>query len=100
MIKAFENDFADFINLLNKHNVNYMVIGGYAVQLHGEPRFTFDLDIWIKPELINAENMVKVVEEFGFGFLGFTIDDYLKENIVTQIGNPPLRIDICQALKV
>ena len=50
-----ENDFRDFIELLNKYSVAYMVVGGYAVMAHGQPRFTEDFDIWIRPSVNNAD---------------------------------------------
>jgi predicted nucleotidyltransferase len=87
-------DFEDFVKLLNLYKVEYMVVGGYALAFHGKPRHTGDLDIWINISVENAEKMLKVVKDFGLGSLGFTQDDFLKEGFITQIGYPPLRIDI------
>ncbi|HWR32888.1 MAG TPA: hypothetical protein VN451_05160 [Chitinophagaceae bacterium] len=89
-----EPDFRDFVDLLNKHEVEYMVVGGYALAFHGEPRFTGDLDIWIDCTETNAEKMVTVMQNFGAASLGFTKADFLDEGIIKQIGQPPLRIDI------
>lgn len=94
----FEPDFIDFIELLNKHTVKYMVIGAHALAFHGRPRHTGDLDIWIKPNDENATKMVAVLNEFGFGSLGLSAPDFLKENYVTQLGYPPLRIDILNTI--
>jgi hypothetical protein len=94
----FEQDFIDFIELLNSHKVEYMVVGAHALAFHGRPRHTGDLDIWIKPSKANAERMVLVLNDFGFGSLGLGEDDFLKENYVTQLGYPPLRIDILNAI--
>jgi hypothetical protein len=94
----FEQDFIDFIELLNNHAVEYMVVGAHALAFHGRPRHTGDLDIWIKPSKANAERMVLVLDDFGFGSLGLGEDDFLKENYVTQLGYPPLRIDILNAI--
>ena len=91
-------DFEDFVKLLNLHKVEYMVVGGYALAFHGKPRHTGDLDIWIKPSFDNADKMVKVLEDFGFGSLGLTKEDFLRDNYVTQLGYPPLRIDILNAI--
>jgi hypothetical protein len=90
----FESDFIDFIDLLNKYYVDYMVIGAHALAFHGRPRHTGDLDIWIQPSKENAKKMVIVLNEFGFGSLGLVESDFLKEGYVTQLGYPPLRIDI------
>ena len=89
-----ERDFADFVNLLNEHEVNYMVVGGYALAFHGEPRTTGDMDIWIDCTEPNAEKMVAVMRDFGMGSLGFRKEDFTKPGIINQIGQPPLRIDI------
>jgi hypothetical protein len=89
-----EKDFADFIEFLNKHQVEYMVVGGYALAFHGEPRTTGDMDIWIDFSDANAEKMVTVMNEFGMASLGFTKKDFSEPGIINQIGQPPLRIDI------
>lgn len=94
----FEQDFIDFVQLLNDHNVKYMVVGAYALSFHGRPRHTGDLDIWIKPDKQNATKMVKVIDDFGFAPLGLKEDDFLQENYVTQLGYPPLRIDILNSI--
>lgn len=94
----FEQDFIDFIELLNRHDVDYMIVGAHALAYHGRPRHTGDLDIWIKPSAENASKMIKVLNDFGFGSLGLTEQDFLKENYVTQLGYPPLRIDILNAI--
>ena len=87
-------DFVDFIRLLNDHRVEYMVVGGYALAFHGEPRTTGDMDIWIECTKGNAGKMEKVLKEFGAGSLGLTAKEFLEPGIITQIGYPPLRIDI------
>jgi predicted nucleotidyltransferase len=94
----FEQDFIDFIELLNKHEVEYIVIGAHALAFHGRPRHTGDLDIWINPTLENAKTMLKVIDEFGFASLGLKTDDFIKDNYVTQLGYPPMRIDILNAI--
>jgi predicted nucleotidyltransferase len=67
---------------------------GYAMAFHGSPRYTGDLDIWIDISESNAEKMLLVINAFGFSSLGFKKEDFLKENLINQIGYPPLRIDI------
>lgn len=87
-------DFEDFLELLDKHQVEYMIVGGYALAFHGKPRHTGDLDIWINITAENARSMVKVVKEFGLQSLGLKEADFLRPGYITQIGYPPLRIDI------
>jgi predicted nucleotidyltransferase len=89
-----EKDFEDFVKLLNKHEVKYMVVGGYALALHGKPRHTGDLDIWINISEDNAGRLMKVINEFGLSALGLQKADFLEPGYITQIGYPPLRIDI------
>ncbi|QEC45858.1 nucleotidyltransferase family protein [Pseudobacter ginsenosidimutans] len=91
-------DFEEFVALLNKHGVQYMVVGGYALAFHGKPRHTGDLDIWIGISKKNADKMLDVLKEFGLSAQGFTKDDFLKEGYMTQIGYPPLRIDILNSI--
>lgn len=95
-----EKDFLDFINLCNQYNVKYLVIGGYAVGVHGYPRFTKDLDISIQISEDNAEKIVQVISDFGLSSLKLTKEDFLKENFVTQLGYDPVRIDILNDLDV
>jgi hypothetical protein len=84
-------DFEDFINLLQKHKVEYLIVGGYAVGIHSQPRATQDIDIWIKPTNENAEKLLSVFNEFGTPDLDLSINDIIKPDIVVHFGNPPLR---------
>lgn len=84
--------------MLNLHHVDYMIVGAHALAYHGRPRHTGDLDIWIKPSPENASRMITVLNDFGFGSLGLTEQDFLKNNYVTQLGCTPLRIDILNAI--
>ena len=92
-------DFKEFIESLNVHNVRYLVVGGYAVAFHGYPRYTKDLDVWIELSSKNAANVVKALEEFGFGSLGIKPEDFLEGDQIIQLGYPPNRIDILTTLK-
>ncbi|OIO08884.1 MAG: hypothetical protein AUJ52_07390 [Elusimicrobia bacterium CG1_02_63_36] len=87
------DDFVAFLKILNKHEVEYLVIGGHAVGFHGRPRDTGDIDIVIKPTRENAARLVRAVSAFGAGGLGYTEDDYLSGDFI-QFGVAPVRIDI------
>ena len=87
-------DFKEFVELLNKHKVEYLIIGGYALGIHGYPRYTGDLDIWVNPTLINAQKTLNVLDDFGFSTIGLTINDFLETSNVIQLGYPPFRIDL------
>ena len=87
-------DFREFIQLLNDHEVRYLVIGGYAVALHGHPRYTKDLDIWVEMEPSNARRLTDALTAFGFGSVGLNPEDFLTPDQVIQLGYPPNRIDL------
>jgi len=87
-------DFKEFLQLLNDHEVDYLLIGGYAVGYHGYPRATGDMDIWIAIHPDNAEKLVTVLAAFGFGAAGIAADLFLQPNNVIRMGNPPLRLEI------
>jgi predicted nucleotidyltransferase len=87
-------DFADFIELLNKYNVRYVVVGSWAVGFHGRPRYTKDIDILIEREESNARQLLLVLQEFGFSSVGITEKDFLEPYYVIQLGYEPNRIDI------
>jgi hypothetical protein len=84
--------------VLNDNLVRYLVVGGYAVALHGHPRYTKDLDIWIEMTPENAERMVQALEQFGFGSLGLQAADFLVPDQIVQLGYPPSRIDLLSSL--
>ncbi len=92
-------DFREFFQSLNEHNVRYLVIGGYAVAFHGHPRYTKDIDVWIEADKTNAEKLIDALRAFGFGSLGLEAADFLDPDDVIQLGYPPNRIDLLTALK-
>jgi len=81
-------DFEELFELLNKNEVDYIVVGGYAFAIHVEPRFTKDLDIFIKREAVNAKKMIDTLHDFGFGSLELTDDDFLDPDQIIQLGHP------------
>ncbi len=87
-------DFKEFLKLLNENRVLYLVIGGYAVGLHGCPRATGDLDIWVKHDPENAGKLVRTLSEFGFRSPDLTLDLILTKGKIIRMGVPPLRIEI------
>lgn len=91
-------DFKDFLRLLNSKEVEYLVIGGYAVSYHGYPRSTGDMDIWVAAHPDNAEKIVEVLKEFGFGRESLSSDLFLKKDQVTRMGLPPIRIEILTSI--
>jgi len=87
-------DFKDFVKLLTENKVEYLIVGGYAVGIHGYPRYTGDLDIWINDTTENARLVLKCVEDFGFASYNLAVSDFTKPGNIIQLGYPPVRIDI------
>jgi len=87
-------DFKEFVKLLNQNKVKYLIVGGYALAYHGYPRYTQDIDFWILTNLENANNLLKVLKEFGFSSLNISKEDLTTQGNIIQLGYPPNRIDI------
>jgi len=87
-------DFKEFLKLLQVHQVEYLLIGGYAVGYHGYPRATADMDVWVAIHPQNADKLVAVLKEFGFDVPELSAELFLKEHQVIRMGVPPLRIEI------
>ena len=95
---VLNKDFREFIVLLNKHEVQYIIVGGYAVAFHGHPRYTNDIDFWILPNPENGEKLLTALHDFGFASLELAVDDFTIPNKVIQLGQPPCRIDILSSI--
>jgi len=91
-------DFKDFLKLLNLKQVEYLLIGGYAVSYYGYPRATADMDIWIAISPNNATKIVKVLQEFGFNVSDLSIDLFLQKNKIIRMGVPPLRLEVLTSI--
>lgn len=94
----FSKDFKEFAELLNNHGVEYLVVGGYAVGVHGHPRYTGDIDFWIRSERANAERVLEVLAEFGFTTINVSVDELITPGKVFQLGRQPFRIDILNTI--
>lgn len=93
-MRPLSKDLQEFIRLLEAESVEYLIVGAWAVAFHGRPRYTGDLDIFLRRDAANAERMMRVLEAFGFGATGLVREDFLKENYVIQLGIEPNRIDL------
>ena len=92
------SDFSDLLKLFNDNNVKYLVIGGYALIQHAEPRATKDLDLWIATDFQNAAAVYKALKEFGAPLHDMTPDDFADDGYFYQMGYPPVRIDILMGI--
>lgn len=86
--------FLEFLALLEKHRVEYLIVGGYAVGLHGFPRYTGDLDVFVAIDPQNAASLVAVFSDFGFASLELKADDFLDPDTVIEIGREPIKIQV------
>ena len=91
---AFHPDFKDFLKLLNSCGVDYLLVGGYAVGLHGYPRATGDMDIWIALDASNSQKTAEVLLEFGIPDELITDTMFMEKDRVIRMGIPPVRIEI------
>ncbi len=91
-------DFKEFIQSLNDNQVHYLIVGGYALALHGYPRYTKDIDVWVEASLENAARILEALHQFGFGSLGLTHHDFTDPDAIIQLGYPPRRIDLLTTL--
>ncbi len=89
-----QKDFKELLELFNKHKVEYVIVGAYALAFHGCPRHTGDLDLFVKPDPDNAKKIIEALKEFGFQSLTFSIDDFSSPEKVVQLGIPPIRIGL------
>ena len=91
-------DFKEFLQLLSAHQVEYLLIGGYAVAYHGYPRATAEMDIWIALHTQNAEKVVAALKAFGFDLPELSPALFLKDGQIIRMGVPPLRIEIATSI--
>jgi hypothetical protein len=91
-------DFRELLGLFNAHHVEYLIVGGYALAFHGAPRFTGDLDLFVKPDTANAQGILAALKAFGFASIGLTRHDFERPDQVVQLGVPPVRIDLITSI--
>ncbi len=88
-----QQDFKELLELLEKHNVDYMIVGGYAVAFHGFPRFTKDIDIFFSTAPENIEQIIEALTEFGFPKTELKSELFLAEGDLITFGVAPVRVD-------
>jgi predicted nucleotidyltransferase len=91
-------DFKEFVELLNANAVEYLVVGGYAMSAYARPRNTGDIDFWVKAHPENAKKILKTLHEFGMASLNVTEDTFTQADHILQIGYEPRRIDILTSI--
>lgn len=89
-----EKDYEEFLELLNKNNVRYCIIGSFALAIHAKPRYTKDMDILLELEEENAAAVIQALREFGFKSPDLSEKDFLIQDQIIQLGYEPVRIDL------
>ena len=87
-------NFREFLKLLIENDVRFVVVGGYAVGVHGFPRYTGDMDVFVALDAQNASRIAAVFDAFGFGELGVSAADFQQENSIVEIGREPNKIRV------
>lgn len=93
-----QTDFKELFEFFNAHEVQYLIVGSYALAFHGAPRYTGDIDVYVKPDQENANKIIKALTDFGFGSIGLDLSDFEREDRVVQLGVSPVRIDIITSI--
>ncbi len=92
------SDFEELLRIFNGNEVKYLIVGGYAMMLYTEPRYTKDLEVWVLANPENAGRVWRALAEFGAPLAGLCPDDFAHEGFFYQIGRPPVRVDILMSI--
>ncbi len=87
-------DYAELLELFEKHKVKYCIVGAYALAFYAIPRYTKDLDLFVDPNTKNGEKIILALNEFGFKLTNLKPEDFAKPGMILQFGVEPIRIDI------
>ena len=90
-------EFSELLSTFNEHGVKYLIVGGFAVMVYSEPRYTKDLDVWVEVSPENAGKVFAALRNFGARLEGLTEKDFAEHGFY-QMGRPPARIDIMMSL--
>jgi hypothetical protein len=91
-------DFRELLALFVDRDVEFLIVGSYALAFHGAPRYTGDIDILVNPTNANAERVIAALDAFGFGSLGLAAGDFTQTDQVVQLGQPPVRVDLLTSI--
>ena len=94
-----QRDFEELLESFNGNRVEYLIVGGYALAFHGAPRYTGDLDIFVRPTPENAHRLMSSLADFGFGAVGLSEADFSSPGKVVQLGVPPVRVDLITGIE-
>ena len=87
-------DFKDLLSAFHAHSVKYLIVGGYAVSFHGQPRATKDMDLFIKADPTNAQAAYAALVAFGAPLADISVDDFADPRQFIRFGREPAAVDI------
>jgi hypothetical protein len=87
-------DFRELLQIFSDAQVRYLIIGGYAVIKHAEPRYTKDLDLWVSPDAENAERVYQALTKFGAPIAELKPEDFTQKGYFFTMGLAPSRVDV------
>jgi hypothetical protein len=91
-------DFKELFESFNANEVEYVIVGGYALAHHGTPRYTRDIDLYVNPTPANAKRIMAALDQFGFGNIGPKQEDFQQPGQMIQLGYPPVRVDLITSI--
>src|SRR5688500_8235483 len=95
---ALHADWKEFLSLLNRNKVRFLIVGAHALAAHGQPRFTGDLDVLVEANPTNARRLLAALKAFGFGSLKISQGDLHRPGMVVRLGQPPVGIDLLTSI--
>ena len=91
-------DFNEFFGSLIAHEVEFLIVGGYALAFHGAPRYTGDIDVFVRPTTANAERLLEALSAFGFPPSSIRPEDVIDPSRILQMGVEPVQIHVMSAI--
>ena len=92
------SDFKDLLQIFEEEQVEYLIVGAYAVIHYSQPRYTKDIDLWIRPSIENAKRISRAFLKFGLPMIEVTQDDFANEGLQYVVGVSPCQIDFLTSL--
>ncbi|MCP3961224.1 MAG: hypothetical protein GY719_25540 [bacterium] len=91
-------DFEDLFECFRRRQVRALIVGAHAVAFHAKPRYTKDVDVLVEPSVENAERLLEALNDFGFGSLDLSVEDFSREDKIVQLGFEPNRVDLITSI--
>lgn len=91
-------DFRDMLSAFDEAGAEYLLVGAYAMAVHGYVRATGDMDLWVRPDPANARRVLGALRRFGAPTAGVSERDLEQSDVVLQLGVPPRRIDVLTSI--